>query len=135
MSSDWEEKDGEIIVTQHHLPEGVGSYDDLYFPINHYQIRDILGKILTQVEAMNLQPKSESATKIIFTQMVWRWFDEVMSNSATSSQGCIAPIKIVDCQCDKSKNSSCHKCAVNPPIKVVRVSIGDSQAPGGKPLK
>ncbi len=104
-------------VPVHNLPSGVQDYEKLHFPIDHSQIRNLLGHILTQVEAMSLPEKTEKANKAIYTQMVWRWFDDVMENSVTSSQGCIAPIKLVECSCDGVK-SGCHECTVKEPIKV-----------------
>lgn len=73
-------------VPTHYLPKGIDNFEEYWFPIYHIQVRDILGKILTQIEAINLPDKTEKANKAIFTQMVWRWFDEVMDNSATASQ-------------------------------------------------
>jgi hypothetical protein len=74
------------MVEIHHVGESYNDYEKYYFPIDHRQIRDILGQILTQIESMNLSPKSEMVNKAIFTQMIWRWFDEVMENSATSAK-------------------------------------------------
>jgi hypothetical protein len=108
-------------VPVHRLPPGIQDYEDLYFPIDHNQIRSLLGQVLTQVEAMNLQPQNEKAVKAIFTQMLWRWFDEVMENSITSAHGCIAPLKIKDCTCEGE--SACNRCAVQLPIKLVRIPI------------
>jgi hypothetical protein len=112
-----EERITDQSVEIHYMPGGVRDYEDLYFPIRHTQVRDILGKVLTQIEAMNLPASAEKANKAIFTQMLWRWFDEVMDNSATSSEGCIAPIKLANCKCDGA-NTGCSECAVEPPIKV-----------------
>jgi hypothetical protein len=82
-------------VEIHHVAESYDDYENYYFPMNHSQVRDILGQILTQIESMNLSPKSEKANKAIFTQMVWRWFDEVMDNSATSYEPAgLRPIKV-----------------------------------------
>ena len=72
-------------VPVHYMPKGIENFEDYWFPIYHEQVRDILGKILTQIEAMNLPERTEKATKAIFTQMVWHWFDQVMDNSATAS--------------------------------------------------
>ena len=81
------------LVPVHHLPDRLGDFEKYWFPIDHFQIRNLLGQTLTQIEAMNLSQQAEKATKAIFTQMFWRWFDEVMANSVTSSDGIIAPIK------------------------------------------
>jgi hypothetical protein len=85
------------MVEIHHVAESYKDYESHWFPINHSQVRDILGQILTQIEAMNLNEKSERASKAIFTQMVWRWFDEAMDNSATSYEPAgLRPIKSKD---------------------------------------
>lgn len=114
-----EERIEEQSIEIHHMPYGVRDYEGLYFPIDHEQIRNLLGQILTQVESMVLPNHAEKASKAIFTQMIWRWFDSVMDNSATSAQGCIAPIKIVECGCDGEK-TGCNECTVKDPIKVFR---------------
>ena len=64
--------------------------DRYYFPINVDQVKDLLGKTLTQLEVMNL--RNEKATKDVFRQLIWSWFSNVQDNSVTSYQGCIAPI-------------------------------------------
>ena len=82
-------------VTIHNLPAGLDDFDEnTYFPINNSQINTLLGRVLTQLETMNMPDKAEKANKVIFKQMIWRWFDEVMENSVTSSDGCIAPIRL-----------------------------------------
>jgi hypothetical protein len=108
-------------VETHRIPGTIGNLDELYFPVNKGQVNDILGKILTQLEAMNLTEKSERANKAIFKQMVWHWFDEAIDNSVTSANGCIAPIKIKECFCEDSENSTmgCSQCSVKSPIKLV----------------
>lgn len=70
-------------------PEKIEKY---YFPINLSQVEDLLGKMLTQVEAMNLRGTVEKANKDIVRQRIWKWFEEVQENSLTSYKGCIAPI-------------------------------------------
>ena len=63
-----------------------------YFPVNLSQIEDLLGKMLTQIEAMNLRESVETANKSLVRQRVWKWFEDVQENSLTSYRGCIAPI-------------------------------------------
>lgn len=118
-------------VPVHHLPAEINDFEGLYFPINHLQLRNLLGQVLTQVEAMVLPPQSEKATKAIFTQMLWRWFDDVMDNSVTSSRGCIAPIKVAPCMCDGIKEGCTH-CTVKPPIKVFRFPKEYYKEPTGR---
>ena len=120
-----QDEDKERIALQsieiHSVPFGENvDYSELHFPIDSSQVNDLLGQILTQIEAMNLSEKSENANKAIFKQMIWHWFDEVMDNSWTSSNGCIAPIKIVRCSCDGGM-SQCSDCSVKSPIKLFRV--------------
>lgn len=71
------------------VPEKIEHY---YFPVNLSQVKDLLGKMLTQVEAMNLRGTVEKANKDIVRQRIWKWFEEVQDNSLTSYKGCIAPI-------------------------------------------
>jgi hypothetical protein len=85
-------------VFVHNVPFGENeNWKDYYFPVNHSLVRRLLGQILTQIEAMNLPQKTEEANKAIFIQMIWRWFDEVMDNSATSNpKAGLLPIKNPD---------------------------------------
>lgn len=68
---------------------------DYYFPINTFQVRDLIGKMLTHVEAMGLTPSAEKANKDLIRQTLWRWFSDVRENSITSYRGCIAPIEVL----------------------------------------
>lgn len=99
-------------VPIHYLPKGIEDYEDYWFPINHNQVRDILGKILTQIEAMNLPTAAEKANKAIFTQMVWGWFDGVMDNSATAAPNSgLLPINgLVSHAVDMGEKSTCLNC-------------------------
>lgn len=73
-------------------------YDErrFYFPVNSNLVKSLIGKILTQIESMNLSERGEEATKDIFKQMVWRWWSDVQENSITSTNGCIGPIEHYD---------------------------------------
>lgn len=71
-------------------PEQIDRY---FFPVNVHQIEDLLGKVLTQIEAMNLREGVEKANKDMARQTLWSWWGSAQDNSLTSSMGCIAPIK------------------------------------------
>jgi hypothetical protein len=112
-----------------HLPIDM-DYDELYFPVIHGQLRDLIGDILTQIESMNLPTQTERANKAIFTQMCWRWWNKIMENSTTSSlakdgKPCIAPIKVVDCGCrgkiGEDNIEACTQCNVDERIRLSRV--------------
>lgn len=66
--------------------------DDVYYPINHWQLRDLLGKVLTQLDAMGLPDRAHRAARSLLTQEVWRWWDGVHENATTSGAGSIAPV-------------------------------------------
>lgn len=83
-------------VEMHRLPAGFDvNYEDYWYPIQKFQVSNLLGQVLTQLDAMNLSPDATKANRNIFIQMMWRWFDEVMDNSVTSADDRITPIKIV----------------------------------------
>jgi len=63
-----------------------------YFPANTRQFEDLVGKMLTQIEAMNLRESVEKANKDIVRQILWSWWGGVQENSMTSSGLCIGPI-------------------------------------------
>lgn len=66
--------------------------DNVYYPVNHQQLRDLLGKLLTQLDAMALPDRAHRAAKTLLVQEAWRWWDGVAENATTSYLGCIAPI-------------------------------------------
>lgn len=66
--------------------------DDVYYPVNHQQLRDLIGKLLTQLDAMALPDRAHKAAKTLLVQEAWRWWDSVAANSTTSYNGCIAPV-------------------------------------------
>lgn len=66
--------------------------EQYYFPINLRQFENLVGKVLTQIEAMNLNERSEKANKDIARQTLWNWWGDAQENSLTSSELCIGPI-------------------------------------------
>lgn len=66
--------------------------DLTYFPVNHNLVRDLLGRVLTQLDAMALPDRAHSAAKSLLTREVWRWWSFACENSTTSGLGCIAPV-------------------------------------------
>lgn len=71
-------------------PIDIGSY---YFPVNVSLFKNLEGKMLTHVEAMNLPEGAEKANKDLVRQTLWGWFSSVQENSLTSYKGCIGPIR------------------------------------------
>lgn len=67
--------------------------DDYYFPVDHPQIRNLVGVILTHIEAMGLPERAEKANKDLAKKAIYSWFNDVQENSMTSYRGCIAPIQ------------------------------------------
>lgn len=70
--------------------------DNVFYPVNHQQLRDLLGRLLTQIDAMVLPDRPHRAAKTLLTQQVWRWWDGVADNATTSYLGCIAPIVVAN---------------------------------------
>ena len=86
-----------LIPTHHQNSPYYGITDDsVYFPVEHKQLRGLLGEVLTILDTMNLPDRSHYASKAALTQAVWRWWDSVYQNSTTSYKGCIAPVVISD---------------------------------------
>lgn len=71
------------------------SPSDYYFPVNVDLAQNLLGKVLTHVEAMNLPDKVEKANKDLVRQTFWTWWSSVQENSLTSYKGCIGPIQVL----------------------------------------
>jgi hypothetical protein len=68
---------------------------DYYFPVNVDQAKDLIGKLLTHIDAMNLPARAEKANKDLVRQSFWKWWAEVRDNALTSYRGCLAPIEVV----------------------------------------
>ncbi len=66
--------------------------DDVWLPANHRQLRDLLGKLLTQLDAMALSDRAHHAAKALITREVWNWWNGVYENATTSHLGDLAPI-------------------------------------------
>ena len=66
--------------------------ENVYFPINVSQVRDLEEAIHTRIEMLNLSKKAEDAAKVVMNEYLWQWFYEAQDNSVTSARGCIAPI-------------------------------------------
>lgn len=71
-----------------------------YFPVTLHQVENLLGKMLTHIEAMNLPDKSEKANKDLVRQSIWKWWEDAQENSMTSWKGCIGPIKVDESTAD-----------------------------------
>lgn len=74
-------------------PMRIGEY---YFPTNLQQVENLLGKMLTHIEAMNLPQTVEKANKDLVRQTLWKWWSDVQENSMTSYKGCVGPLGILE---------------------------------------
>lgn len=72
-----------------------GNVDDYHFPVNLHLAQNLLGKMLTHIEAMNLPASAEKANKDLVKQTFWKWWGDVQENSISSYKGCIGPIQKV----------------------------------------
>lgn len=89
--------DNEHVTEEHHYhPDPAGLYDitgeSVWLPVNHRQLRDLLGRVLTHLDAMGLPERAHKAARTLLTQETWRWWDEVYRNARTSYEGCLAPV-------------------------------------------
>lgn len=76
------------------IPGVIGEgYEEYFFPIQAAQVRNLIGKILTHVEAMNLPERVEKANKDLVRQAIWDWWSSAVDNSTSSAGGCIGPIE------------------------------------------
>lgn len=80
------------IQTMHQTSHYDITGDGVYYPVNHIQLRALLGEYLTILDSMILPDRAHKAVKATMIRTVWRWWDEVYENATTSSRGCIAPI-------------------------------------------
>lgn len=76
-------------------PLSSGNPDDFYFPVNISQLRELVGKMLTHVEAMGLPERAEKANKDLVRQSLYKWWEEAQEDSLTSYRGCIGPVELL----------------------------------------
>jgi hypothetical protein len=91
MSSEVQEQEPAVIHRQT-SPDYDVLGDNVFYPINHSQVRDLLGRVLTHLDAMGLPERSHRAAKTLLTRDVWAWWSAVHENATTSYKGCIAPV-------------------------------------------
>lgn len=89
-----QERDIASIDVVHHdrVAHYRGLDDETYFPANHVQLRNLLGKLLTILDTMGLDERAHKGAKTLLVQEFWRWWDEVVANCTTSYEGCLAPV-------------------------------------------
>lgn len=85
------ELEGSVVHRQASAVYGITA-DNVYYPANHRQFRDLIGRLLTQLDAMALPDRAHRAAKTLLVQEAWRWWDGVAENAVTSGQGCLAPV-------------------------------------------
>lgn len=67
--------------------------DDLYTPINGgFQLDDLLGKVLTIIDALGMPADQAKAVKDLTKNQIRRWYADAQHNAETSYRGCVAPI-------------------------------------------
>ncbi len=68
---------------------------DWYYNISPNQVSNLVGQVLTQLEAMGLPESQLKANKAIFNRMVYGWFEEVKDNCRTSSLEVTKPFELI----------------------------------------
>jgi len=66
--------------------------DHIWYPTSPMQVRQLVGKLLTHLDAMALPDRAHRAARTLIVQEMWRWWDEVCDNAVTSTEGCLAPV-------------------------------------------
>jgi hypothetical protein len=66
--------------------------DNVYYPISHRALRELIGVVLTHIDAMGLPERTHKAAKTLIVRDAWRWWDGVHENATTSGAGCLAPV-------------------------------------------
>ena len=67
-----------------------------YYPIIDYQVSNLVGQVMTQLEVTALNEVQLKALKSIFNQLLYGWFEEVKDNSRTAGVKYLHPFWIVD---------------------------------------
>jgi hypothetical protein len=84
----------ELVIHRQTSPQYEILDDCVYYPVNHNQMRDLLGRMLTHLDMMGLPDRAHRAARTLLTQEAWRWWDGVHTNAVTSYDGCIAPVVV-----------------------------------------
>lgn len=80
----------EIEVTQ--KVDGDGEWQ---YGISPFQVSNLVGQVLTQLETMGLSESQLKASKAVFNRMIYGWFEEVKENCRTSSLEVTKPVEII----------------------------------------
>lgn len=68
---------------------------DYHFPVDLHLAQNLLGVVLTHLDAIGMPDPQAKAVKDLVRQSFWRWWDTVKENSVTSYRGCLAPIVLL----------------------------------------
>lgn len=109
----------EVEVLVRRVPEGL-ILSGVHIPVSEDQVGNLVGQVLTHIDAMALDQTTKNASKSLLKRAIWAWWDGAIENSLTSAQGCLGPIKVVTCGCD-GINSFCAQCSAPSNTRVVRV--------------
>ena len=82
--------------TQTDSPVDGKEHGSAHYPIIDYQVSNLVGKVLTQLELMPLSEVQLKAAKSIFNEMLRNWFEDIKDNSRTASTKHLHPFWVVD---------------------------------------
>lgn len=82
------------VVFRPHDPNYSPLDNATYYPVNHGAVQNLVGRVLTTLDAMGLSDRTHKAARTLFMEKIWRWWNEQYDNSVTSADGCIAPIVV-----------------------------------------
>lgn len=68
--------------------------DDYHYPTNRSMCQNLIGRMLTHIDALGLPSGQEKATKDLVRQSIQQWWIDVCDNSLTSYRGCLGPIEV-----------------------------------------
>lgn len=85
-----------MLVSKVDSPVDGKSHGSATYPLIDYQVSNLVGKVLTQLELMPLSEVQLSAAKSVFNEIIHNWFEDVKDNSRTAATKYLHPFWVVD---------------------------------------
>lgn len=83
------------VIFRSHDPRYSPLDDAVYYPVNHAAVQTLVGRVMTTLDAMGLPDRAHRAARSLLMGDIWRWWNDQYENTATSVDGCLAPITAV----------------------------------------
>lgn len=86
-------------------PEDGKEHGSATYPLIDFQVSNLVGQVMTQLESMPLTEVQLKAAKSIFNNILYGWFEDVKSNSRTAATKHLHPFWVVDGEIVRAKSA------------------------------